>query len=69
LLAEDPVDGVGDIGLAAAVGANDDRDAFSRELDFSTIAEGFEAENLDFFQLEHGTSHSGGNRLQAYTLL
>ena len=53
LLAEDPGDGVGDVGFAAAVGADDGGDAVSGELDLGSIAEGLEAEDLDFFELEH----------------
>ena len=52
LLAEDPGDGVGDVGLAAAVGADDGGDALAGELDLGAVAEGFEAEDLNFFELE-----------------
>ena len=52
LLAQHPRDGVGDVGLAAAVGADDDGDALAGELHFGAIAERFEAENLDFAKLE-----------------
>ena len=52
LLAEDPGDGVGDVGLAAAVGADDGGDAFAGELDLGAVAEGLEAEDLDFLELE-----------------
>ena len=52
LLAEDPGDGVGDVGLAAAVGADDGGDAFAGELDLSAITEGLEAEDLDLLELE-----------------
>jgi hypothetical protein len=53
LLTEDPGDGVGDVGFAAAVGADDSDDAFAGKLDFGAVAEGFETEDLNFFELEH----------------
>ena len=52
LLAEHPGDGVGDVGLAAAVGSDDGGDAFAGELDLGAVAERFEAEDLDFLELE-----------------
>src|SRR6185437_6076323 len=54
LLSEHPRDGVGDIRLTAAVGPDDGRNAFTRELHFGAIAEGLEAEDLYFFELEQG---------------
>ena len=53
LLAEHPGDGVGDVRFAAAVGPDDGGDAFAGELDFGAVAEGFEAEDLNFLELEH----------------
>ena len=47
LLAEDPGDGIGDVGLAAAVGSDDGGDAFAGELDLGAITEGLEAEYLN----------------------
>ncbi len=52
LLAENPGDGVRDIGLAAAVGTDDGGDTFAGELDLGAITEGLEAEDLDFLELE-----------------
>ena len=52
LLAQNPGDGVGDVGLAAAVGSYDGRDAFAGELDLSAITEGLEAEDLNLLELE-----------------
>ena len=57
LLAEDPGDGVRDVGLAAAVGTDDGGDALAGELDFGAVAERFEAENLDFIELEQRGHH------------
>ena len=54
LLAEDPGDGVGDVGFAAAVGADDGGDAGAGELDLGAVTEGLEAEDLDLLELEHG---------------
>jgi hypothetical protein len=47
LLAEDPGDGIGDVGLAAAVRSDDGGNAFAGELDLGTITEGLEAEYLN----------------------
>ncbi len=47
LLAEHPGDGVGDVGLAAAVGPDDGGDALAGELDLGAVAEGLEAEDLE----------------------
>src|SRR6185312_1381239 len=52
LLAEDPGDGVGDIGLATAVRTDDGGDTLAGELHFGAIAERFDAENLNFAKLE-----------------
>ncbi len=52
LLAEDPGDGVRDVGLAAAVGSDDGGDAFAGELDLGAITKGLEAEYLDLLELE-----------------
>ncbi len=49
LFAEDPGDGVGDVGLAAAVGSDDGGDAVTLERDLRAITEGLEAEDLDLF--------------------
>ena len=52
LLAQHPRDGIGDVGLAAAIGPDDRCDAFAGELDLGAIAEGFEAEDLNLLELE-----------------
>jgi hypothetical protein len=52
LLAQNPGDGVGDIGLAAAVGSDNGGDAFAGELDLGAITEGLEAEYLNLLELE-----------------
>ena len=52
LLAENPGDGIRDVGLAAAVGSDDGGDAFAGELDLGAITEGLEAEYLDLLELE-----------------
>src|SRR4029079_16302069 len=49
LLAEDPRDRVGDVGLAAAVGPDDPGDT-SLEADLLLVAEGLETGNLDLIQ-------------------
>ena len=54
LLAEHPRDRVRDVRLAAAVRPDDGRNAFTGELHLGAIAEGLEAENLYFFELEQG---------------
>ena len=55
LLAQHPHDGVGDVRLAAAVGADHGGDAVSREMDLRAVAERLEAEHLDLFELEQTT--------------
>ena len=45
--AEDPLDGIDDVGLAAAVGADDGGDAVIEE-EFGVIGEGFEAGEFEF---------------------
>ncbi len=52
LLAENPGDGVRDVGLAAAVGSDDGGDSLARELDLGAITEGLEAEDLNLLELE-----------------
>ena len=54
LFAQHPTDGVHDIRLSAAVGPDDTRGAGPAEGDDSPFAEGLEAYNLDFTQLEQG---------------
>ena len=54
MFAENPVDSIGDIGFATAVRPDNDGDARPGELDLSSVAERFEAEKLDFFELEQG---------------
>jgi len=55
LLAQHPHDGVGDVRLAAAVGADHGGDPVSREMDLRAVAERLEAEHLDLFELEQTT--------------
>ena len=55
LLAQHPHDGVGDVRLAAAVGADHGGDAVSRQMDLRAVAERLEAEHLDLFELEQTT--------------
>jgi hypothetical protein len=43
LLAEDPADGVAQVGFAAAVGADDGRDATPVEPQFGAVTKGLEA--------------------------
>ena len=52
LLAQHPGNGVGNIRLAAAVGADDRRHAVPMELEFGAVAERFEPENLKPLQFE-----------------
>ncbi len=52
LLAEHPRDGVGDVRLAAAVGANNRRHTVPVELEFGAVAERLEPENLKSLQFE-----------------
>jgi hypothetical protein len=52
LLAQHPGDGVGNIGLAAAVGADDGGHAVPVELEFGAVAERLEPENLKTLQFE-----------------
>ena len=52
LLAEHPRDGVGDVGLAAAVGADDGRHTVSVELEFGAVTKRLEPENLKPLQFE-----------------
>jgi hypothetical protein len=52
LLAQNPCDGVGDVGLAAAVGADYGGDAFAGELDLGAITKGLESEYLNLLELE-----------------
>src|SRR5205823_1832704 len=47
LLAENPGDGVGDVGLAAAVRADDSGNALAGELDLGAVTEGLETEYLN----------------------
>ncbi len=56
LFAEDPADGVGQVGLAAAVGADDGSDAGAVEPHLGAVDEGFES--LDFYssQFEQSTA-------------
>src|SRR5208282_176339 len=52
LLAEHPGDGVGNIRLAAAVGADDGGHSVPVKLEFGAVAERLEAENLKPFQFQ-----------------
>ena len=58
LLAEHPGDRVRDIRLAAAVGTDDRGDAVAGQLHLGAVAERFEAENLDFAELEQRRTSS-----------
>ncbi len=53
LLAQDPADGVEDIRLAAAIGADDGGHALARQGELGAVAEGLEAEDLNLLQFEH----------------
>ncbi len=53
LFAEDPADGVEDIRLAAAIGADDGGHALAGQGELGAVAEGLEAEDLDLLQFEH----------------
>ena len=52
LLSKHPADGVGDVRLAAAVRADNGRDAVTVELQFGAVAKGLEAQNLKLFQFQ-----------------
>ena len=52
LLAQYPGDRVGNIGLSAAIGADNGGDAFPGKLHLGAVAEGFEPEDLNFLELE-----------------
>ncbi len=61
LLAEHPTDGVEDVRLAAAIGADDGGHALAGQGELGAVAEGLEAEDLDLLELEHRyTLGSGG---------
>ena len=55
LLAEHPGNSVGNIRLAAAIGADDCGHAVSVKLEFGAIAKRLESENLELFQFEQLT--------------
>ena len=61
LLTEHPGDGVRDVGLAAAVGADDRSDAFAGEVHFHAVGEGLEPEDLDFLELEQRCGNLSGS--------
>jgi hypothetical protein len=52
LLAQNPGDGVHDVGLAAAIGPNNARQPAAAEGDLRLFAERFEAHQLDFAQFQ-----------------
>ena len=52
LLAEDPTDGVAEVGFSAAVGAHDGGDAGAVEAHFGAIVERLEALDIDALELE-----------------
>jgi hypothetical protein len=52
LLAQHPGNGVHDIGLAAAIGADDAREPASAERNIRLFAERFESNQLDFAQFK-----------------
>ena len=52
LLAQDPGDGVHNVGFAATVGANDAGQPAAAECDLSLLTERFEAHQLDFAQFQ-----------------
>ena len=54
LLAQDPGNGVHDVGFAAAVGPDDARQPAAAEGDLRLFAERFEAHQLDFAQFQQG---------------
>ena len=58
LLAEDPTDGVNDVGFAAAVGPDDARGAGAAERHHGAFAERLEAYDFNFAQLEQGVPSS-----------
>ena len=53
LLAEDPADGVTQVGFAASVGTDDCGDTAPVEPEFGAVAEGFEALEFDLFKFQH----------------
>ena len=53
LLAQDPRDCVGDVRLAAAVGADNHGDAVACEDEFCVVGEGFEAGDFEALEFEH----------------
>ena len=66
LLAEHPGDRVDDVGLAAAIGADDASDPAAAEDDLRLFAEGFEAQQFDFTQFEHAAPRkSPGSSIDA----
>ena len=54
LLAQDPGDGVHDVGFAAAVRPHDAGEAGAAESQMSLLAKGFEAGQIDSTQLKQG---------------
>ena len=53
LLAEDPADGIAEIGFTTAIGADDGGDAVPGEAQFGAVAERLKTLEFDFPQLEH----------------
>src|SRR5271156_1728183 len=53
LLAQYPTHAFQDVGLSATIRPHDHGDPLARQGDFSSVTEGLEAQNLDFFQLQH----------------
>jgi hypothetical protein len=54
LFAQDPADGIDDVGLSAAIGADDAGRAVAAEGDYGALAERLEAKNLHFSELKQG---------------
>ena len=63
LFAEDPADGVGDVGFAAAVGADDSGDA-GVEAEFGGIGEGFEAVERECLKIHEKLEREGERKLE-----
>ena len=53
LLAQNPAHALQDVGLSASIRPHDHGDSLAGQRDFGPITEGLEAQDLDFFQLQH----------------
>ncbi len=58
MLPKNPGDRIGNVGLATAIRSYNGGDPLALKLHLSAIAKGFEAKDLDLFQLEQGRSLS-----------